>query len=557
MFLSCRRQCLEHISIGGWLTRKRSNFGTLLFCSGKLQNIFNRRACLQDLQTKVGNPHRQAAMDLYADLNLGNRFIDMVSDEATDWANTHGIVMRNKKDQRLINFAPFTLFPSPFPEYLYREAFEIQKHFQTLMQRASCDHDFLETSLKSVVVHDDFTRQLYDIYQKVHKEGETQPICLDLMRSDYMLDDRRGVYTNGHSANPDMRRDFEIKQIEINTIASSFSGLGTKVGDLHRHLVDAIGDTCPFSKDKLPENNPIVGLGNGLAEAWKLYGNDEAIVLFVVQDGEKNRFDQRLLQYSFQERIKLLNSSMKYVVAVIFKSLQEIHKEGKLTEEKKLIINGKEVAVAYFRAGYTPTDYPSEECWSARLLIERSAAIKSPNIASHLVGSKKIQQVLSANGIVERFIKDPEVVKKIRTTFAGLYSLDAGEEGDSNANMALANPERFVLKPQREGGGFNHYGDDLVQVLKSVKDPVDRSQYILMDKINTPVYKNYIAHIDFESPRLLDVVNEIGIFGVLIRNGQKEILNEAVGYLVRTKSTEHADGGVAAGRAVLDSINFF
>ena len=65
--------------------------------------------------------------------------------------------------------------------------------------------------------------------------------------------------------------------------------------------------------------------------------------------------------------------------------------------------------------------------------------------------------------------------------------------------------------------GFNHYGDDLVQVLKSVKDPVDRSQYILMDKINTPVYKNYIAHIDFESPRLLDVVNEIGIFGVLIR----------------------------------------
>ena len=32
------------------------------------------------------------------------------------------------------------------------------------------------------------------------------------------------------------------------------------------------------------------------------------------------------------------------------------------------------------------------------------------------------------------------------------------------------------------------------------------------------------------------------------------MVNETVGYLVRTKSTEHADGGVAAGRAVLDSI---
>ena len=28
-----------------------------------------------------------------------------------------------------------------------------------------------------------------------------------------------------------------------------------------------------------------------------------------------------------------------------------------------------------------------------------------------------------------------------------------GEEGDKNAKMAIANPDRFVVKPQREGGG--------------------------------------------------------------------------------------------------------
>ena len=40
-------------------------------------------------------------------------------------------------------------------------------------------------------------------------------------------------------------------------------------------------------------------------------------------------------------------------------------------------------------------------------------------------------------------------------------------------------------------------------------------------------------------------------------NDGNEVINESVGYLVRTKSIEHADGGVAAGRAVLDSISLF
>ncbi len=65
--------------------------------------------------------------------------------------------------------------------------------------------------------------------------------------------------------------------------------------------------------------------------------------------------------------------------------------------------------------------------------------------------------------------------------------------------------------------GNNYYGEELVSVLQAIKDPAERSQFILMDRILPPVYKNYIVHIDSEKPRLLDVVNEIGIFGVLLR----------------------------------------
>jgi hypothetical protein len=52
-----------------------------------------------------------------------------------------------------------------------------------------------------------------------------------------------------------------------------------------------------------------------------------------------------------------------------------------------------EVALAYFRCGYTPADYPGPAEWTARELIERSAAIKCPNVAYHLAGTKKVQQV--------------------------------------------------------------------------------------------------------------------------------------------------------------------
>ena len=35
---------------------------------------------------------------------------------------------------------------------------------------------------------------------------------------------------------------------------------------------------------------------------------------------------------------------------------------------------------------------------------------------------------------------------------------DQDEVGDRNVEKALATPDRFVLKPQREGGGNNVYG---------------------------------------------------------------------------------------------------
>jgi menaquinone-dependent protoporphyrinogen IX oxidase len=62
--------------------------------------------------------------------------------------------------------------------------------------------------------------------------------------------------------------------------------------------------------------------------------------------------------------------------------------------------------------------------WDARLTIERSKAIKCPTIQYQLAGTKKIQQELARQGAVEKFISDEKEANKIRSVFAGQYSLD-------------------------------------------------------------------------------------------------------------------------------------
>lgn len=82
--------------------------------------------------------------------------------------------------------------------------------------------------------------------------------------------------------------------------------------------------------------------------------------------------------------------------------------------------------MVYFRCGYSPDQYPSADgCeWDARLMIERSRAIKCPNIGYHLAGTKKVQQVLAEPGVLEKLFNDPLKAASVREVFTGLYSLD-------------------------------------------------------------------------------------------------------------------------------------
>ena len=83
--------------------------------------------------------------------------------------------------------------------------------------------------------------------------------------------------------------------------------------------------------------------------------------------------------------------------------------------------------------------------------------------------------------------------------------------------MAIANPHHYVLKPQREGGGNNVYGEKVREVLQSMHDSEERNAWILMERITPPVQRGYMIRPGGpDTPDTVDLVSELGIFGVVI-----------------------------------------
>ena len=69
-------------------------------------------------------------------------------------------------------------------------------------------------------------------------------------------------------------------------------------------------------------------------------------------------------------------------------------------------------------------NFVTELEWDARYMMEISLAIKSPSIHYHLAGTKKVQQELAKEGILEKFLGDKAHTDSVRDIFTGLYSLD-------------------------------------------------------------------------------------------------------------------------------------
>jgi glutathione synthase len=356
-----------------------------------------------------------------------------------------------------------------------------------------------------------------------------------------------------------------IKQVEFNTIASSFGGLSSKVSALHQHLqgINAYPPSLAstIKSESLPQSRSVPSLAAGLAAAHKAYGpstcNRQLCVIFLVQDPERNIFDQRHLQYALSD----------HGVLVFRLPFSRILTDTTLAEDRALLYHPPhaadrafEVTTVYFRAGYSPNDYQGERDWSARLQIERSRAIKCPSVLTQLAGCKKIQQVLATPNSphLSKFLPDQIEAANVLETFAPIYAMDTSKSGNEARKLATEpnTASRFVLKPQREGGGNNIYRKAIPKFLKST--PEDHwPAYILMEMIEPPAQRNVI----FRNGEVQkgEVICELGVYGVCLwRHGEGEdegavLENWEAGYLLRTKGNQSEEGGVAAGFGAVDS----
>ncbi|KAL5279379.1 GSS family protein [Megaselia abdita] len=464
--------------------------------------------------------------------------------KSKDFALMNGAAMRSKAkfNQDSLNFAPFVLFPSSFPRIQFEKSCEVQTVLNELMHKVAHDKEFLDSTLADTVRVDLFTRKLYEIYETCYEEGFTQPLSLGLLRSDVMLE---GKKCEDEAKCKGQCYCFCRKQVEINTIASGFGHLGPVSRTIHKFIMKELGFGSEKMIKNLPENDALRLICQGIVKAWELYGREESCVLFLVEDVAYNICDQRFHEFYIREHYPH--------VKVLRKTLTEMHSQAKLGVNKELLVKSDEVSVVYFRAGYEPGHYHTHNEWKARLLIERSRAIKSPSIQYHLAGTKKVQQALAQPNALQRFLKDEEKIAAVQEIFTGLYGLENNEAGNAAFERALKDPEKFVLKPQREGGMNNVYGQEIAEVLQRMT-LFERQAWILMDKINPPVTKGYIIRPGgLPIPPIIDLVAELGIFGVVIGDHDTIHVNYQAGHMLRSKISTANEGGVATGLGALDS----
>ncbi|MCZ6646302.1 MAG: glutathione synthase [SAR324 cluster bacterium] len=441
--------------------------------------------------------------------------------ESVDFAALYGL-LKAAPGGGLVH-APFALTPCPIDPAASRNLAELSLPFNRLAHAISGQIDFLAEALEEVVGADPFTRDLLEMARNC---ASTQQLYLQITRSDYFLQARQGL------AAPVAR------QVELNTISASYPALAARVNLLHKHL---LSDT-PW-EDALVANDPLPDIVEGFAQAFRMYGHQDACVVMVVQAGEANVFDQRILEQALHARH----------IPVVRLTLEAIAEQGSL-REGHLTIGGRIAAITYFRAGYTPDDFRSPEAMQGRKLVESSSTIPVPNLATHLAGTKKVQQLLTQPATLRRFCEEHDAAL-MEACFAGMYSLDeavAGPGGPLAARKAAAvQPERFVLKPQREGGGNNLYDEEMIARLAALGPGEDRT-FVLMERI-TPIPHDAVMVLEGKASAG-KCLSEIGRFGVLLANGKEILLNKDAGYLVRTKHHQVKEGGVSAGYGHLDSL---
>ncbi|EMC94587.1 hypothetical protein BAUCODRAFT_552460 [Baudoinia panamericana UAMH 10762] len=516
-------------------------------------------------------PDAEEAADGVA--NKMRSYLARLVQDVRDYQLTHGHVLKMVRFQNSYH-VPSTginvsLAPTPFPRRLYDEAVALQHCMNELYIKAAADEAWLYSVLRPEIEgdKDGLLASLWDVHMKCKEAGSVQDVKCGLFRSDYMLHGN----VDGNS---------RLKQVEMNTFSVAGGCHSERVSDMHGYLRRKRGyeqegrELSAMQMNLLPRNTNIASMTAGLTAAHykylethpKLADNPAntvlTCVLMVVQPLNFNVADERPIEYGLWEaNVPCYRCEWHAILA-----------QTRLDENRHLIFMPAgsstefEVSVVYYKGGYDPAEYgPEADGKSTRLMLEMSYAIKCPDILTHLTTFKAVQQALAEPGVAESFLASPQTVNQraaVRDKFMPMYPLGATPSGREARRLATdpREVERYVLKPNLEGGGHNVFGSDIPDFLSG--KPEDHwYKYILQRRIEPPTA---ITGALLMAEELYEgaVVSELGILGFVmwkqLPSGGNEVTNvetvrnEAAGWTFKTKPQEINEMSVVKGYGCFD-----
>lgn len=449
----------------------------------------------------------------------------------------HNLQIRRHQSKILVS-CPVMYCPTPFPKKFFSLALEC---YQPLWNKV-----FIETMLPKAVKMalglrgDQFTLNLAKCHVK-------QPFEMCILRSDYMLHQES---EEKEEASADCAPSLlQLRQVELNTMSVSLAGLSQSLCNLYTELSIITGDNERYT---VPPNTCLDNICHAFHLAQQLYLNTYGVqvkstgIAMIVQKEELNVKDQE----KWFDRMADEHMQSSNLVRLELGDLQESNFVKDDKNRLRLLVPLKsagegflEVSVVYFRAGYTPRDYPTEHEWKMRHLLEQSIAIKLPSIAGQLAGMKLMQLALSGNG--DSSLDYPSD-GPLRPCFAQFRS------GIDALGMTQDQLKSWVLKPQREGGGNNVYGKVIAEYAKEHASTL--SDCILMEMLNPPKTKGTVVIDKGQLIEYEKCISELGIYSSILYNAQQgTFLHSSVdGYLLRTKPFGVNEGGVVHGASALD-----
>ena len=426
---------------------------------------------------------------------------------------TRGLIYKLKTNG--VKHLPMALYPSPIPKNLFEKIFFYQIAFNKILNKLSNDQPYLEQVLEPIASKNNFIQKLLEISKKSFAYEKKQKIKLGIFRNDYLLDkDQKFLFLQEYKTSLD---DFGS---HTNILLNFYNYFNEKYPNVFAKYKG--------KEKEIPQNkgNTIEKISEAIIEAIKLAFPQDykiSVVVFITQ--KKFDFDLQNLINELYDKHKIKSEKL---------SLSEINKKITKDEEGNLKLNESKISLIYFNSGDKEEDYPDEDSWKGRELIELSTAVKVPDINTFLTSFKVFHYYLSKPDIIMHYNYNDLIINDILRFFGGIYYVpDLDKEKQTELfNKIQSEPNKYIL--QSFSGKKNYLTGEK---LKSLVPSEELSNGIILEKVTPPEHETLI--IKNENSVVESSVSEYSIYGIILMNENNLVMNKSVSYLVKTLNKDN------------------